>query len=106
MLLHLHLLVLHGRVPRYSCRLRLNNWICARCGLKHNCVISDGCLPAQELKGMEEAVSKVKSDAKRSADERAAALAEVTKLEALVAQLKQSQSKGLGDGADKVRSVM
>ena len=55
---------------------------------------------------MEEAVSKVKSDAKRSADERATALAEVTKLEALVAQLKQSQSKSLGDGADKVRSVM
>ncbi len=40
---------------------------------------------------MEAAVAKVKADAKRSDKEKSAALREVAKLEALVAQLKQQQ---------------
>lgn len=42
---------------------------------------------------MEAAVAKVKADAKRSDKEKSAALSEVAKLEALVAQLKQQQQQ-------------
>ncbi len=55
---------------------------------------------------MEAAVAKVKADAKRSDKEKSAALSEVAKLEALVAQLKQQkpQSRDLESSEDKVRS--
>ncbi len=64
----------------------------------------DAWLVSQELERMEEVVGKVKADAKRSATDKAAALEEVSKLEALVAQLKQQQpqSKGLDESTDKV----
>ena len=54
---------------------------------------------------MEAAVAKVKADAKRSDKEKSAALSEVTKLEALVAQLKQQkpQSRDQESSKDKVR---
>ncbi len=43
---------------------------------------------------METAVAKIKEEAKRSAEQKAAAVVEVSRLEALVAQLKQQPSKG------------
>lgn len=64
------------------------------------------CGLAQELEGMEAAVAKIKEEARLNAEQKAAAVAEVSRLEALVAQLKQQPSKGAAAADDRVSSCL